>query len=89
MASENLNAAFVEHIRIQPNPFEEVCTLSFENSGNTSYELIIRDLSGKLVQRVEHIRASEVKIYKENKAKGAYLWELKGEKVARGILMIE
>jgi PKD repeat protein len=89
VASENLNAAFVEHIRLQPNPFEEVCTLSFENREGKSYELIIRDLSGKLVQKIDNIRTSEVKIYKENKAKGAYLWELKGENVARGILMVE
>ena len=87
--SANANAFFAHKVKVYPNPFSEITTLSFPNAENEEYSLIIRDLTGKVVQKIEYIRGSEVKIAKENKAKGVYLWELKGKYSARGKLMLE
>ena len=83
------NSFFASKLRLYPNPFTEITTLSFLNPQNDVYSLLITDLSGKTVQKIENIRGSEMKIAKENKAKGMYIWELKGKYLARGILMVE
>ena len=84
-----IDAAFAHSAKLSPNPFDATSTLSFENPENEVYELVIRDLSGKVVQRIENIRVSEVKIERGEKAAGTYLWELKGKKQAQGLMLIE
>ena len=89
VALTGIDAAFAHSAKLSPNPFDATSTLSFENPENEVYELIIWDISGKIVQKIEHIRANEVKIERGNKAKGIYLWELKGEMQAQGLMIIE
>jgi hypothetical protein len=85
----DIDAAFALGAKLSPNPFDATSTLRFENPEDEVYELIIRDISGKIVQKIEHIRANEVKIERGSKAKGIYMWELKGEKQAQGLMVIE
>jgi parallel beta-helix repeat protein len=78
-----------EGINIYPNPFSDHTTIRFANPGNKAYQLVIRDLSGKVVRSVETIQTGEFMLYKGNLRPGYYFVELKGDRIYRGKLVIE
>jgi PKD domain len=83
------DAAFAQSLTLFPNPTHNISTFSFYNPDNSPYQLTISDLSGKALQTIPDIRSEKVEVNHENKAKGAYLWELKGTFTARGMLWVE
>ena len=78
-----------QQIVVYPNPMRDVATLVFPNPEGRKYTLIIMNLAGKVVQRIEDITTSSLQINRGDLEKGYYLIELKGNRVFRGKMIIE
>ena len=75
--------------KVFPNPFSSSTTLQFPNPENRSYNLYIMDLSGK-VQRIEEgISGTQYIIERGSLRNGYYLFELRGDVIHRGRLIVE
>ena len=72
-----------------PNPFSQWTQIDFENPMKCPYQLVVTDMSGKIVKMIEYIRDNKVVVLRDNLPQGFYLFELKGEKVYRGKFVIE
>lgn len=66
-----------------PNPFSTHARLLFDNPTGKTYTLTITDLAGKAIMRMQ-TGENNFSLNKENLCPGIYLYELKGEKTARG-----
>jgi hypothetical protein len=62
-----------QQITIFPNPFKERTRIGFPNPGNTSWQLIITDLSGKVVRTENNITSGEFEVERGNLPAGTYL----------------
>ncbi len=75
-------------VRVFPNPFTLSTMLQFPNPEGKTYTLYIMDLSGK-IQRIEHdITGFSHVIERGNLGQGYYLFELRGDVVYKGRLVI-
>jgi len=80
-SSENLLPA-LNQISVYPNPGKDVFTISVDNIGSTDYQLVLTDMTGKIIYQ-ESIRGANKKFLKSlnltGVASGVYLLELKSE----------
>lgn len=83
------NSLFTQQVNLSPNPAAHFTILSFDNKNQEPYTLRIFDVNGKVVETIENLREEKVRINTAQKASGTYFWELKGEFVARGIMIVE
>ena len=67
-------------IKIQPNPFNQTTTISFANPNQENYTLLINDLSGRTMGRIENIRNEYVEVNRADLVDGIYYFQLIGEK---------
>jgi hypothetical protein len=74
----------IAEIKSYPNPFTHWTQIDFENPQNHLYQLIVTDMSGKILRIVDNIRDNKVILLRENLPQGLYLFELKGDKVYKG-----
>jgi hypothetical protein len=72
-----------------PNPFSQWTQIDFENPMKQPYQLIITDMSGKIVKVIKDIRDNKVVVLRSDLPQGFYLFELKGDMVYRGKFVIE
>ena len=89
----------LQKLKIYPNPFSDKTIIEFDNSNHTKYDLIIRDLAGKIVYTVYEVTNSKIEITANKLNEGYYIVELRpafdktsageGEKLFRGKLMVE
>ena len=61
----------------------------FPNSIREEYQLIIRDITGKVVKQINEITVSQVEIYRVNLPSGLYVIKLRGEKSYKGKILVE
>jgi hypothetical protein len=78
-----------QQVTIFPNPFKERTRIRFPNPGNTSWQLIITDLSGKVVRTENNITSGEFELDRGNLVPGTYIIELGGDRVFRGKLVVQ
>lgn len=71
----HINNSF-SNISIFPNPFSDKTYLQYNYSKNEEYQLMIYDLSGKLLREIHKIKSGIVKINRENLGSGCYLFKL-------------
>jgi len=76
-------------IMTYPNPFNNWIQIYFDNPKRNSYQLIVTDMSGKVVRKISNIKDNTIKLYRENLPAGFYLVELKGDKYYRGKIVIK
>ena len=76
-------------LHVYPNPFNGYTIIQFPNQNYGKYKLFIRDISGKTVKVIGAIHESEVKLFMGDKPSGIYFFELRGDKVYRGKLIVE
>ncbi|MBI5541648.1 MAG: T9SS type A sorting domain-containing protein [Bacteroidia bacterium] len=76
-------------LQIYPNPFTNKTSIVFDNPHNSSYELIITDITGKKVKEIKEIRSNTIEINRKELRSGIYTVELKGEKLFMGKIIIE
>jgi hypothetical protein len=74
---------------IYPNPSADNTTVSFPNPEQKKYQLVVRDLSGKMVQIINNITENKVIIERGSLKAGYYSVEVTGDKIYRGKLIIE
>jgi uncharacterized protein (TIGR02145 family) len=82
---------FMNHssVRIIPNPFSNKAIIQFPNSMGYSYDLVITDLTGKVVRFVGKITENSYELNKDVLPAGLYLIELRGPNIYRGKIIIE
>ena len=79
----------IANLKIYPNPFNDKTIIEFNNPNHEEYDMIIRDLAGKIVQTMYSITDEKVEITADKFNEGYYIIELRGEKLYRGKLMVE
>ena len=78
-----------EYLKIYPNPFTHSTTIVFPNPEGTGYQLIVRDLSGKVVRMEAPVTNSKHELDRGNLEKGLYLLELRGDRIFRGRMVVD
>jgi len=76
-------------LNIYPNPILESAIIEFPNKSSSKYELIVYDISGKIIRKVYDIRSSRFVFKREKLQSGIYLLELIGPKVFTGKIVIK
>jgi len=76
-------------LNIYPNPFSNSTTIEFPNPNFEEYQLIVTDISGKVVRLINNITVNKVSLYQDNLSEGFYLIELQGPKIYRGKILIQ
>ena len=76
------------NLQIYPNPFNYKTLIEFTNPGFERYELILSDLSGKIIKRMMHISENKLELNRDNIPNGIYLIELRGPINYRGKIVI-
>lgn len=74
---------------IYPNPFQEKTTITFNNPDFEKHQLILMDLTGKVMKQIGDITGNQVELNRDNLSPGLYLIELRGTDIYRGIIVIE
>jgi hypothetical protein len=72
-----------------PNPFSAYTRIRFESPGNTSYELTVMDISGKVVRKLGGITGSMVTFERHDLPAGFYTFDLQGENRYVGRFIIQ
>ena len=78
-------------VGIYPNPFTDHVTIEFDNRENETYSLILYNLMGQIVRRINDISDGKIVIEREDQASGLYHFELHTDTqiVASGQLAIK
>ncbi|MEZ4885776.1 MAG: lipase family protein [Chitinophagales bacterium] len=75
-------------LQIIPNPSFSVAQIHFDNPQQTAYEMVVTDISGKMVYFEENIHSSQITFNSSDLTSGIYLIEVRGENVYRGKMMV-
>lgn len=77
-------------VLVYPNPFNEYCTIIFNNTGNEKFSLRLYDLRGRLVRVYEEIVDDRVVIDGYGLEEGVYIYSLakEGEKPVTGRIVL-
>ena len=76
-------------ITVYPNPFSDNTIIEFSNESDAKFEFRLTDLTGKLLRKFENLTGNKIKIDRGILAPGIYFFELKGDKIFKGKLIIE
>lgn len=75
--------------RIFPNPTSNITTLEFSNPEREQYQLILTDLTGKVLKTLDNINDDKIEINLDGLSDGLYLIELRGPRAYRSKILIE
>lgn len=75
--------------RIFPNPTSNITTIEFSNPEREQYQLILTDLTGKVLKSMDKITDEKIEINRDGLSDGLYLIELKGPKTYWSKILIE
>lgn len=75
-------------LQIAPNPTSYTTQIRFDNFNKQAHEMLVRDISGKVVYLEKNIQSEQVTFNTAELSSGVYLIEVRGEKVYRGKLMV-
>lgn len=76
-------------VRLIPNPFQHSTRLIFSNPANTEHSLILYDSQGRIVRKTFGITGSEVRISGQGLSPGMYRFQLIGNEIRTGNLILE
>lgn len=86
---QNTQAIQALNISVNPNPFEEATTLTFNNVEQESFDLIITNLQGKIIHTYTNIASNQITIKRGSLTAGTYWYHLKNDNIhATGQLII-
>ena len=71
------NFALENNMRVIPNPFSDRVMIQFDNPHQDTYDLLITDVTGKMVGNMSNIRGSQVIIERGNLTSGMYFAHLR------------
>ncbi len=72
---------------IYPNPFSESTMILFDNPDNEEYQLVVKDISGRVV-RDETITGDQILFNRNHLTSGIYFIELTGQRLFNGKMVI-
>ena len=75
--------------RIFPNPTSNITTIEFSNPEREQYQLILTDLTGKVLKSMDKITDEKIEINRDGLSDGLYLIELKGPRTYWSKILIE
>lgn len=64
-------------MKVMPNPFSSQVTIQFNNPENKEYQLVINDLSGRVVRQLTGLTGNQVTIQRAEMAAGMYIAQLR------------
>ena len=77
-------------VKVRPNPFTNTSTLSFSNPNQENYTLLVNDLAGRTLKKIENIRTENIELSREGLINGIYYFQLIGkEKTLTGKLVVQ
>jgi len=76
-------------IKIYPNPMHLSAIIVFDNPEGSAYEVRINDITGKLVYSEANVTMDRIEINRNHLPGGYYFIQLKGNKLYRGVMVIE
>ncbi len=76
-------------IEIFPNPAGERVTVRFDNPGNGTCRLTVRDVTGKVIRTLENLRGNSVQLRLEGIPPGIYIIRIDGTVRLQGMLAVE
>ncbi len=77
-------------LNVYPNPFKNITTITFPNSKNDNYNLIINDLTGRKIKAYRNVFGNAITISSKGMASGIYYFQLVGKrKTWTGKLVLE
>ena len=87
---DNIEAAKLLNLSVQPNPFKDFTIFSFDNPQQQAFSLIITDLQGRELRTYTNITSNSVRIDKKELAAGAYLYTLSNQEISvSGKIVVE
>ena len=72
---------------IYPNPFKLHAIAHLPDEYTGSFTLIIQDLNGKIIKKIQNLTGPDVNINLENQSPGVYILEITGSRSYRGKLI--
>ena len=78
-----------ESVRVFPNPLVDMATVRFSNPRNEIYQLILFDLTGKVVMEIIGITGDQILIQRNGLQAGLYLMELRGPVIYRTKILVK
>lgn len=83
------NAANIA-VFVQPNPFEQETSIFFENELGEAFTFTLNDLNGRILRRIENLRADNLQIERGDLPAGIYYFKLESARShATGKLIIK
>ena len=76
-------------LNVYPNPAKNNAKIEFSNPENETYELIMTNMNGQVVKRIQSIIDERVIINKDNLPNGIYFIELRGNQSYRSKIIFE
>jgi hypothetical protein len=76
-------------LQIYPNPFNTSTIINFRNPNKNPVNIIVSDLTGKIIKEVAEYRGDSYLLYKENLETGFYLIEVRGKNILRGKVVVK
>ena len=86
---QSTNTVQLAQPKIQPNPFNSMATISFNNPDNDLFSLRIIDKNGRLIKEFHNIQGSSVEINRNNLPSGLHFVELSGKSTSVTKILIE
>jgi len=80
IVSNTTEISTAQNFRITPNPFTNQTIIQFDNINNTIHQLMITDITGKLIKSINNIRDNQVTISRDAMPAGVYFATLSNEK---------
>ncbi len=74
------NVVLKRTMKISPNPFQNRAFIEFDNPENQSFDLVISDMTGRIVRTMNGIEGERVLVERENLPAGIYTATLQDDK---------
>ncbi len=78
-----------ESVQVFPNPLVDMATVRFSNPRNDIYQLVLLDLTGKILMVMDGISEDQVHFNRNGFPAGLYLLELRGPVIYRTKILIK
>lgn len=79
LSTSTLDLNLDRSMKVMPNPFSSQVLIQFDNPSNKAYELVINDLSGRVIQRMTGLTGNQVTVQRNDMLAGMYIAQLRDE----------
>lgn len=76
LSTSTENLKLKNNLKAWPNSFNYQLLIQFDNPINKNYELVINDLSGRVIQRIKNLTDNQVIVQRQDMPVGMYIAQL-------------